>query len=598
MQAVKTAPDVVVQQQPESDHWRRLTIIAQDPSIRDAAGNVVTSKVQVPNERLEPGPRGHRFHVVDYDPQGGGLTKPAIIEADLPSDLGSDDEAARAFHAQNVYAVAARTLASFESALGRRVRWGFGGHQLYVVPHAFEEANAYYAEDDHALYFGYFDGPDGKVFTCLSHDIVAHETTHAILDGLRDRFDTPGLPDQAAFHEAFADIVALLSSFALPNLIELQLGPANARGRIPLERVSEEALGATVGALAEQMAESPYLRRRDDKEIHGHSPVGLRNSLHLFRDPPADWRSSDEFKRPHRRGEILVACILGALIGIWRRRLVDDADQLKVATSPGADPEGQGDDTGVDLDWAAEEGALAAQHLLKMCIRGLDYIPPLEFEFADFLDALVISDKDIEPDDELGYRSALIAAFKRFGIVYDSKREIDVRLETVRFSYEGFNYIRMRSDADEIFRFVWQNDLALGIDLSFYTEIEQVREVTRVGVDGFVVSEVMVDYVQRLQATPAEIKRRLGVILPGGLPADKEVALFGGGVLIFDQFGRAKYHFSKELTDQQRQSDRMRYLLETSLADTYGRYGFSSGSPRGQRFAELHLPDARAAERW
>ena len=34
-----------------------------------------------------------------------------------------------------------RTLAHFEKALGRRVSWSFGGHQLKVAPHAFAEAN-------------------------------------------------------------------------------------------------------------------------------------------------------------------------------------------------------------------------------------------------------------------------------------------------------------------------------------------------------------------------------------------------------------------------------------------------------------------------
>ena len=63
--------------------------------------------------------------------------------------------------------------------------------------------------------FGYFPGRSQMVYCCLSHDIVAHETTHALLDGLRERYTDPSSPEQAAFHEGFADIVALLSVFAL-----------------------------------------------------------------------------------------------------------------------------------------------------------------------------------------------------------------------------------------------------------------------------------------------------------------------------------------------------------------------------------------------
>src|SRR5262245_65892930 len=39
------------------------------------------------------------------------------------------------------------------------------------------------------FFFGYFIGGGGKpVFTCLSHDVLAHETTHALLDVLRRRY--------------------------------------------------------------------------------------------------------------------------------------------------------------------------------------------------------------------------------------------------------------------------------------------------------------------------------------------------------------------------------------------------------------------------
>ena len=70
------------------------------------------------------------------------------------------------------------------------------------------------------------------VFTCLSHDIVAHETTHALLDGLHRRFIEPSNVDVWALHEAFADLVALFQHFTYPEVLQHQL----ARTRGDLER--------------------------------------------------------------------------------------------------------------------------------------------------------------------------------------------------------------------------------------------------------------------------------------------------------------------------------------------------------------------------
>src|SRR5712692_6752380 len=152
-----------------------LTIIARDPSVSDPrtadpSKKILRTVVSVPASRLDPGPRGPRFHVVDFDPgrKGRKLHRPFALPhiQDAPGGWGiadlfrdADDATlltAPDFRAQNVYAIAARTLDAFESALGRPVRWSFGSPQLYIVPTAFEEANAYYAEDDEALYFGYF----------------------------------------------------------------------------------------------------------------------------------------------------------------------------------------------------------------------------------------------------------------------------------------------------------------------------------------------------------------------------------------------------------------------------------------------------------
>ena len=260
-----------------------VTIVAQDPSVLDKRSNdrsrrILRAKVKVPADRFEPGPRGPRFHVVDYDATTGRFNKPAAgpVNADKLTDRQMLEDPA--FRAWNVYAVAARTLAAFEFALGRPVPWSFHGHQLFLVPSAFAEENAYYSDDDQALLFGYFPLRSNKSYSALSHDIVAHETTHAILDGLRSGFDRPGLPDQAAFHEGFADVVALLLVFSVPEVVDVLIGDPR-RKRISEDDVSGDRLARTaLLKLGEQLGDA----------IHHNRGDGLRRSVAL--EPTTEWR--------------------------------------------------------------------------------------------------------------------------------------------------------------------------------------------------------------------------------------------------------------------------------------------------------------------
>lgn len=67
----------------------RLTIVAQDPDVRREDGRILTALAPVPVDRLEPGPRGHRFHVVDYDATDRKLVKPVADLCD-PAVKGAD----------------------------------------------------------------------------------------------------------------------------------------------------------------------------------------------------------------------------------------------------------------------------------------------------------------------------------------------------------------------------------------------------------------------------------------------------------------------------------------------------------------------------
>src|SRR5258708_10048529 len=136
-----------------------------------------------------------------------------------------------------VYAVASETIRRFELALGRSIRWSFARWMkageaadecVRICRHAMQEPSAFYSRDLRGLLFGYFPAsltepgankPGQTVYTCLSHDIIAHETTHALVDSQRDYFMEPTGPDAPAFHEAFADIVALFQHFTFKDAL-------------------------------------------------------------------------------------------------------------------------------------------------------------------------------------------------------------------------------------------------------------------------------------------------------------------------------------------------------------------------------------------
>lgn len=570
-----------------------LTVIARDPRVldrrsTDAQRRILRARVPVPASRLEPGPRGPRFQVVDFDASTGRLGPPTnLARGRRPAPgWGISDRFARSsdsqlvasahFRAQNVYAIASRTLAAFEFALGRPLSWAFPSPQLYLVPAAFAEANAYYADDDQALYFGYFPDRERTVYTALAHDIVAHETTHAILDGLRRRFDTPALPDQAGFHEGIADVVALLSLLSSPESTGALLGDPN-RVRIAASLVSEERLSESVlFTLGQEFGDALHLSRGG----------GLRRSV--TQEPTTAWRdpTNREWEEPHRRGEILAAAVMRSFVRLWAERL--------------ADLVGGGS---IDRQRAAEEGAALAGHLLQMVVRAIDYCPPVEFEFDDFLGALMVSDQEIAPDDERGYRAAIRSVFGSFGIRAVIGEPVVASASGKAPSYRNFSYAALRADPDEAFRFIWDNVALLQMRPRFFTHVENVRPSVRVGPRGFVVAETVVDYVQELIISSGDLaalarSETPTFAGPSAIPSDTELKVWGGGTLIFDEFGGLKFHHVKPLWDWPRQQRRLEYLVRQGLWDTKKRLGFSLGIPLGQRFALAHEPLETVGEQW
>jgi hypothetical protein len=57
-----------------------------------------------------------------------------------------------------------------------------------------------------------------------------------------------------------------------------------------------------------------------------------------------------------------------------------------------------------------------AQRVLMICVRALDYLPPVDITFGDYLRALITADADLVPDDPRRYRLAFVDAFRQWGI--------------------------------------------------------------------------------------------------------------------------------------------------------------------------------------
>jgi hypothetical protein len=374
---------------------RPLKIYATDPTKGFEAALKITIPVEY--EPLQPGPTGERLEVVDYD----GYAKTFYDSVDLEDNSllmrgGLDpSEADPRFHQQMVYAIASRTLSNFDRALGRRIDLAKGRARtkLRLFPHGFRGRNAFYDREMHAVLFGYFDAdtedvgtniPGQRIFTCLSHDIIAHEMTHAIVDRLRRFFLEPTNSDVLAFHEGFSDIVALFQHFSFPNLVarEIQLK----RGDIQQPTVLVE--------LAQQFGFA----------TGQGSP--LRSALG---DPKATLAHTVE---PHDRGAILVAAVFDGFFETYRSRI---RPLIRIATG------GSGELPPGDLqthlaELIATEASRTAQRQLDMCIRAFDYLPPVDITFGDYLRAVVTADFELNPDDEWGQRSALIEGFRRRGI--------------------------------------------------------------------------------------------------------------------------------------------------------------------------------------
>jgi hypothetical protein len=315
------------------------------------------------------GPVSRRVAVLDFDAANGSVLPGARFVDPGKRKLGNYDCPAeegiygRSFQQVSAFATVLRTMYLYEEpdALGRRLTWAFGAPQLLVVPRAGEMANAFYERESHSLqlfYISRFEKP--AVYSCLSRDIIAHETAHAILDGIAPDLYNSLTPQSLALHEAIADLTALLMSFRSAKLREAVLKATNGS-------IADSSAFSTVAPEFGQARDPAmrYLRSllnnktldREDKSLDEN---GVPNRVNRY--------------EPHSLSEALSGALYTVMVKIHG---------------------------GLSTGFSASGKALfvGGERFKRMILRALDYLPPGEVSFADYGRAILAADKAAHPKD-------------------------------------------------------------------------------------------------------------------------------------------------------------------------------------------------------
>ncbi|MGP1354534.1 MAG: hypothetical protein ACTS1Z_14555 [Parasphingopyxis sp.] len=610
---------------------RELRIYSTDPSMAQslATAEIHETIVTIPWEAYPdnrdrdgpaPGPIGEYLEIVDYDGGTGCFYKPVDLnEPYILAQNGLDpSEGNPQFHQQMVYAVAMRTIGLFESALGRKVFWAHRKayeaaadddsegyvQRLRIYPHALREANAYYSPSKVALLFGYFRPddirddritPGGVVFTCLSHDIIAHETAHALLDGMHRRLLDASNSDMLAFHEAFADIVALFQHFSIPHVLEYQIAQSNGF----LDRS-----GSMLGDIARQFGEA----------------IGRGKALRSAAGHQADPHKIQNTFEPHARGSILVAAVFDAFCSIYEARSAD----LKRLGEARSDGQSAGHLHPDLVRRLANEAAKSAEHVLKMCIRALDYLPPVDITFGNFLRALVTADTEVMPHDPLRYRTAFMESFRKWGIFpkhIQSFSEDGLRWDNADLTASEWPQVflgdnlndqlakwDLRNDRQETFTLLrraraqvhkvidnsrrYKSKLISGVDLSRTFEVHSVKPSRRIGSDGQITLDAVIEITQRRPGWLDRPFEKASQCWTKGSPKKGDFWFRNGCTLIVDLgSGLLRYCIFKDGESEDRYERQRSFLRgEDANPSLRGVYG-SDGEREDEILAMVHLSE-------
>jgi hypothetical protein len=209
---------------------------------------------------------------------------------------------------------------------------------------------------------------------------------------------------------------------------------------------------------------------------------------------------------------------------------------------------------------------------MAMCIRALDYCPPIDLRLGEYLRAMITADRDLIPDDKWNYRETMIRAFAQRRIypadvsnlsedalVWRSPRAPLPPVEDLQFGRLRFaGDPSSAADANELRRqacvlgeFVTRPEhLSIfglaqpGPDID-PPVVQSIRTSRRVGPAGQVIFDLV-----------AEVTQRRTVIHPAtGLKTN----FHGGLTIIIDPKGEIRYTVLKRVDHEKRLKEQLEY---------------------------------------
>lgn len=554
---------------PDQPTRRRLRVFSHDPSRSRYEGAHLT--LSIPYESLEPGPVGAVFVVDDIEQKTGHVTAPVnldeprlLIEEGLPPSSSLPQ-----FMQQMTYTVCMETYERFTHALGRDPGFGpLGGEgladgRLRIRPRFMREDNAYYDRESGSLNFGFERAarfarlrsqPGSHVFLALSRDVVVHEVSHALLDGLRPNFLRPTHRDVSALHEGFSDLVAIFLRFAQADLVR---------------RAIEDSQGKDLDS--KLLIEVGHQFGFD--LIDGNNPLRTAILSPNFDSPIVERKYSYQGNsEEHDLGAVLVSAVFEAFRRIYQRKTAKLRGVLEMTKQTRLPAEG--------VHLLAEEATRLARRFLSIIIRAIDYCPPLHCSFGEYLRAIVTADTDMVPDDPIGYRDAFITAFRRYGVtvpdvsdlseeslIWQSPATGQFKVPELDFSQLGLVFSDGLCDwpIDDGGRAVTRAANALGRAICrpnrahdfglvkpsnsvLPPKLVSLRTLRRVGIGGEVRFDLVAEIVQ---------KRRV-----------REGWFLGGSTIVVSSNGRVRYAVAKHL-DSKRRLKAQRDFLKSQSKDVY-----------------------------